>query len=171
MPGPAENKMTASCSCGGVELEAVGTPIFCGVCYCDDCQRGARQIEALPNALAVQGADGGTACILYRKDRVRCAKGASLLKSLKIKQTSATNRVVATCCNSGMFMNFDDSRHWVSAYRSRFHGNLPPIQMRVCTKFRPDGPDLSTEVPNASGYPVKMLIPLLTTRVAMLVGR
>jgi hypothetical protein len=93
------------------------------------------------------------------------------LKSLKIKETSPTNRVVATCCNSGMFMNFDDSKHWVPAYRSRFHGNLPPIQMRICTKFRPDGAVLSTEVPNASGYPVKLMIPLLTARIAMLVGR
>ena len=44
--------MTATCACGRVELEAFGKPIVSTVCYCDDCQKGADQIEALPNAWA-----------------------------------------------------------------------------------------------------------------------
>ena len=108
------------------------------VCYCDDCQKGARQIEALPNAGAVADPDGGTPYILYRKDRFACTKGADLLKSYKLKQTSATNRVVATCCNSAMFVNFDRGPFWVTAYRARFHGDLPPLQLRICTKFKPN---------------------------------
>ena len=69
---------TARCSCGSVEIEALGAPITSAVCYCDSCQAGAREIEALPNAAPVLGPDGGTAYILYRKDRVKYAKGASL---------------------------------------------------------------------------------------------
>src|SRR5713226_7521822 len=120
-----KNDMIASCSCGTVELEAIGAPIASVVCYCDDCQEGARQIEALPNALPVQDLDGGTAYILYRKDRVKCSRGALLLRSRKIREKSATNRVVATCCNSAMYLKFDDMKHWVSIYRARFQVDVP----------------------------------------------
>ena len=40
--------MIARCTCGNVEVEAVGAPILSVACYCDDCQKGSRQIEALP---------------------------------------------------------------------------------------------------------------------------
>ena len=73
--------MTATCSCGAVELKAFGRPIVSSVCYCDDCQKGAAQIEALPNAGAVRDRDGGTAYILYRKDRIACSKGAEMLRA------------------------------------------------------------------------------------------
>jgi len=73
--------------------------------YCTDCQLGSRQIEDLPNAGSVRDADGGTAYILFRKDRFKCSRGADLLKGYKLKDISPTNRVVATCCNSAMFMN------------------------------------------------------------------
>jgi hypothetical protein len=41
---------------------------------------------------AVEDPDGGTAYILYRKDRIECSKGAELLKRYKVKETSTTNR-------------------------------------------------------------------------------
>ena len=98
----AKSTMTARCRCGGVEIEAIGAPIVSTVCYCADCQTGSRQIEALPTAGDVRDADGGTAYILFRKDRLKCSKGAALLKGYKIKAGSVTNRLVATCCNSAM---------------------------------------------------------------------
>ena len=163
--------MTATCSCGGVELKAFGEPIVSSVCYCNDCQKGAAQIEALPNAGAVRDADGGTAYILYRKDRIECTKGAGLLRSYKLKETSATNRVVATCCNSAVFVNFDRGPHWVSAYRARFHGELPPLQLRMCTKSKPDGVVLADDVPSSRGYPPGLIFKLLASRLAMVLGR
>jgi hypothetical protein len=60
MSEPPKNHTTAQCSCGSVELEIIGAPIISVVCYCDDCQEGARQIEALPNARPVRDPDGGT---------------------------------------------------------------------------------------------------------------
>lgn len=171
MSGPATTELTASCACGSVEVTAVGDPIISAVCYCDDCQEGARQIEALPGAPAVADADGGTACILFRKDRVTCSKGEALLKSYKIKPTSASNRVVATCCNSGMYLNFDDGRHWVSAFRNRFHGDLPPLQMRICAKFRPKTTALPNDVPSFPSYPFRMMPKLVAAKVSMLLGR
>jgi len=163
--------MTATCSCGGVELKAFGRPIVSTVCYCKDCQKGAGQIEALPKAGVVRDPDGGTAYILYRKDRIECSKGAELLRSYKLKETSATNRVVATCCNSALFMNFDSGPHWVSAYRARFHRELPPVQLRICTKSKPKGAVLPDDVPCHRGYPPGFIVRLLASRVAMLLGR
>src|ERR1700753_4100394 len=113
----APSILTARCFCGRVELQATGSPIVSSVCYCDDCQKGADQLEALPGAATVRDPDGGTEYILYRKDRLACTKGADLLQSYKLRDGSATNRVVASCCNAPMFMNFDKGPHWVSAYR------------------------------------------------------
>jgi hypothetical protein len=163
--------MTAACVCGRVEVEAIGAPIACGVCYCDDCQEGARRIEALPGAHAVAEADGRTSCILYRKDRIKCSKGVSLLKNHKITDNSVTNRVVAICCSSAMFMNFDDTRHWVAAYRSRFHGDIPPVQMRICTRYKSEAVALPNDVPSYPGYRMKFMAKLLGAWVAMRLRR
>jgi hypothetical protein len=171
MPTPPKSNMVASCLCGQVELEAIGAPILSVVCYCDDCREGSRQIEALPNASPVQDLDGGSAYIVYRKDRVTCSRGALLLKSLKIREKSATNRVIATCCNSAMFLGFDDGKHWVDVYRSRCKGDLPPLQMRICTKFKPENGDVPSDVPSYSRYPFKFLMMLLAARIAMLFHR
>jgi hypothetical protein len=171
MSEPQKNNLTASCSCGSVELEAIGAPIASVVCYCDDCQEGARQIEALPNALPVQDLDGGTAYILYRKDRVKCSRGALLLRSHKIREKSATNRVVATCCNSAMVLKFDDMKHWVSMYRARFQEDIPPLQMRICTKFSPENAVVPGDVPSYSTFPLMFLAKLMAARIAMLLYR
>ncbi len=163
--------MTATCACGRVEVEAAGAPIACAVCYCDDCRKGADLIEALPGAGAVRDADGGSAYILFRKDRFAPRKGADLLKSYKLKDSSPTNRVVATCCNSAMFVNFDRGPHWVSAYRARFRGELPPVQFRICTRFKAEGVTLPDDAPSSPRYPARLMFRLLASRVGMMVGR
>ena len=53
--------MIATCICGSVGIEMVGAPIVSVVCCCDDCQEGARRIEALSGAPAVLDAAGGSA--------------------------------------------------------------------------------------------------------------
>jgi hypothetical protein len=153
------------------ELKGSGVPIVSNICYCADCQKGSHQIEELPNAGLVMDPDGGTAYILYRKDRIECSKGAALLKSYKIKENSVTNRVVATCCNSAMFMNFDKGRFWVSAYRARFRGDVPPLQMRICTRFKPAVVVLPNDVPSYPGYPLRFMAKLLGSGAAMLLRR
>ncbi len=163
--------MTASCACGSVELTVIGAPIVSSVCYCDDCQQGSLQIEALSNADPVRDPDGGTAYILYRKDRIQCSKGTSLLKSYKIRESAVTNRVVATCCSSAMFMNFDKGPYWVAAYRARFQGDLPPLQMRVCTKYKSPDTVLPNGVPSYPGYPLRLVAKLLASGAAMLLRR
>ena|SRR5258708_16861796 len=171
MAKPFQTTTIVDCACGHVAVEAVGTPITSVICYCDDCQEGARQIQSLPNAASIQDRDGGTAYLVYRKDRVRCLKGASLLRPHKIRENSATNRVIATCCNSALFLNFDDSKHWVDVYRSRCQGAVPPVQMRICTKFRPEGRTIPTDVPGYSRYPMSLLMKLIVAKAAMLIHR
>lgn len=163
--------MIARCLCGNVEFETIGAPITSVACYCNDCQEGSRQIDALPNARPVLEPDGGTAYVLYRKDRVKCSRGDGLLMSHKIREKSATNRVVATCCNSAVLMNFDDARHWVPVYRARFQGDAPPLQMRICTKFKPENSDVRSDVPSYSGYPLTFMAKLVAAWIPMLLHR
>jgi hypothetical protein len=157
------------CTCGRVELEAAGVPITSLVCYCDDCQAGAQQIEALPNAGRVREPDGGVGYLAYRKDRVRVRRGAELLRGYKIRQSSATTRTVATCCNAAVMLTFDDGRHWVDVYRVSVVGDVPPLQMKICTQFRPAGA-LDTTLPTFGRYPLRLVAKLVAARIAMLLG-
>jgi hypothetical protein len=170
MSEPTKNRTTARCLCGSVELEAIGDPITSTVCYCQSCQEGSRQIEALPNGRPVRDFDGGTAYVLYRKDRVEYSKGSPLLRGYKLRDESSTNRVVATCCNSPMFLNFEKG-HWLSIYRTGLRGDWPPLEMRVHTKFKPAGSDLPNDVPSYPAYSLKFMAKLFTAWIAMLLRR
>ncbi|MBR1219891.1 hypothetical protein JQ557_17920 [Bradyrhizobium sp. U87765 SZCCT0131] len=168
MPQP---KLTASCACGCVDVTVFGAPIACSICYCRDCQRGAQQIEALPNASGVAETDGGTSYVLYRNDRVTCTRGHARLTSYKLRERSPTNRVVASCCNTAMLVNFDRGPHWVSVYHTRLGENAPRPQMRICTRFKRDDVVLPSDMPNHPGYPPSLVVKLLAARLAMLIGR
>lgn len=156
-----------SCSCGKVECEATGAPILTAVCYCDDCQRGGRQVEALPNAAPVLDADGGTAYVLYRKDRFTCAKGSEWLRDMRLKETSPTRRIVASCCNTAMYVDFKKG-HWVSAYRTRFEGAPPPIHMRIQTRFKPHPDRMPSDIPTYRTFGPRLILKLLSARIAMM---
>jgi hypothetical protein len=157
----------ARCACGAVEIEAAGPPILAVACYCDDCQEGWARIEGARGALEP---DGGSPYLVYRKDRFRCVSGASVLQAHKVREGSPTKRVVASCCNTAMFLGFDDARHWISACRGRFEGDLPPLRMRVCTKFKRAGVELPDDMPNHLMYAPGFLAKLLGARIAMLFG-
>ena len=172
MPSTSTNNMTAACACGQVALQLNGKPIVCLACYCDDCQRGSRRIETLPHAQPVLDPDGGTAYVLYRKDRVECVQGAPLLQRHKLDERSATYRVVAHCCDSALYMGFDDARQWVPVYRARIDsGKAPPLQMRICTKFKPEGSRIPDDVNSHRGYPLGFLARLFAAWVPMLLQR
>ena len=140
------------------------------VCYCRDCREGWRRLEALPGAPPARAADGGTAYQVYRKDRVACVAGHEHLRAFKLDAKSATNRVLAGCCNTPMLLNFDDGKHWVSVCRARFDGAQAPLEMLVCTGSPPP-PGLPAGVPAYSGYPLRFIGKLLAARLTMLFGR
>ena len=161
---------TSTCVCGRVRCQGVGTPILSAVCYCDDCQKGGHQIEGLPRAARVLDADGGTPYLTYRDDRFSCVSGADLLVGYKISDHAPTQRFVASCCNSGIFLKFGPG-HWVSSYRARFQGDLPPIEMRTQTKYRNADTEMPLDAPSYRKYPMKLFRRLLGSRIAMLIGR
>jgi hypothetical protein len=116
----------AECCCGKVALLARGRAIAAAVCYCASC----RQFRANPPNGSILDADGGTAVVLYRKDRVRCLKGEEYLDEHRLQALSKTRRVVATCCGTPMFLDFEPG-YWMSVYRSRFGDSAPSITMKA----------------------------------------
>ena len=166
----AKTVRISRCFCGRVQCEAIGAPIVSAVCYCEDCQEGGRQIEALESGTRVRDEDGGTPYLTYRDDRFTCVSGANLLTGYVIKERAPTERFVASCCNSGMFLKFSKG-HWVSAYRYRFDGELPPIEMRNKIAHRQSDLTLPEDVSAYNGFPLKLFWRLAISRLAMLLGR
>lgn len=170
MPGIPQPVRLSSCACGRVQCRAVGAPIVSLVCYCNGCQNGARLIEALPNAAGFRDADGGTPFLSYRDDRFECSSGEELLVGYKLKESAPTQRMVASCCNSAMFLKFAPG-FWVSAYRARFEdGDLPPIDMRVQIEHRRADAALPRDPPGYRGFPMRLFAKVIAARVSMLLG-
>jgi len=159
------------CQCGAVECAGLGAPIGTAVCYCDDCQAAAREIEALPGAPAVMDPDGGTALTLFRARRFSVTRGAERLTAHKLRPESITNRMVASCCNSAMFLAFDKGPHWVSTIRNRIVGDQPPIQFRHMTKYRTSSLPYPDNVKTYPNFPVRFLALMLGDWAAMKLGR
>ena len=158
--------LTASCGCGAVVLEVAGAPIVHAACYCASCQEAGRRLEQLADAPPLLDADGGTDFILYRKDRVRCVQGGERLEAHRLKPESPTRRMVATCCNSAMFLDFTKG-HWLTVYRARLAESVPPLEMRVMTADRREGVVLPQDAPNYAAYPGKFMWKLLKSWASM----
>jgi hypothetical protein len=146
-------------------LEVAGVPIVRVACYCASCQEAGRQIEQMPGAPTMLDADGGTDFVLYRKDRVRCVRGGEWMEARRLKPESPTRRMVATCCNSAMFLDFTKG-HWLTLYRDRLPA-LPPLEMRVMTADRREGVVLPEDVPNYATHSGKFMWKLLAAWVPM----
>lgn len=176
-PGPGDVAIVPApthllrCQCGAVECLAQGAPIGTAVCYCDDCQAAAAQIEALPGAAPVMDPDGGTALCLFRANRFTVRRGAEQLAAHKLRPDSITNRMVATCCNSAMFLSFDKGPHWVSTLRNRFAAGQPPIQFRHMTKYRTSTLPYPDAVTTHRKFPPRFLGMVLRDWVALKLGR
>ena len=149
----------------------MSAPIGTAVCYCDDCQAAARQIEALPGAAPVMDPDGGTALTLFRTNRFTVARGGEHLAAHKLRPQSITKRMVASCCNSAMFLSFEKGPHWVSALRNRLVSEQPPIQFRHMTKYRTSSLPYPDQLKIHRKFPARFLAMVLRDRIAMLLGR
>ena len=159
-------RLFATCQCGKVKFEAVGTPIMTVACFCASCQEAGRRLEQLASAPPVLDPDGGTGVIAFRKDRVQCVMGLEYLEEHRLKPESPTRRVVATCCNSAIFLDFTNG-HWLSMYRNRFPLGAPPLEMRVMTKDRRAGVELADDASNYSGFSGTFMLKLLVARISM----
>jgi hypothetical protein len=149
-----------------VKLEAIGQPILGASCYCASCREAGSRFEQLTSAPPVLTPDGGTDYVLYRKDRVQCVTGREYLEEHWLKPDSPTRRVLATCCNSTMFLDFTKG-HWLTLYRNRFPAGAPPVEMRVMTQDRRDGVELADDLPNYSSHSGKAILRLIAAWIAM----
>ena len=157
---------SASCRCGKVELQLVGAPVFRCLCYCASCQEAGRRYQATPGADPVLAEDGGTDYVLYRKDRVRCVRGGDLLEERRLKPDSPTRRMIARCCNTAMFLDVTKG-HWLTVYRGRLPGDMPPATARMMTADRPQGVTLPEDMPNYPGFAGRFMLKLLGAWIAM----
>ncbi|MGA2892966.1 MAG: hypothetical protein ABSE22_08850 [Xanthobacteraceae bacterium] len=159
-------QLFATCQCGEVKLKAAGPPILSVSCYCTSCQEAGRRFEQGASAPAVLDPDSGTGFVLFRKDRVHFVMGQKYLEERRLKPDSPTRRVLATCCNSAMFLEFTKG-HWLSIYRNRFPNGAPPLDMRVMTKERRIGVQLADDAPNYTGRSGKFMLKLIATWIAI----
>lgn len=162
-----EQGLVATCQCREVVLEARDEPIVSVACYCASCQAAGRRLEALANAAPMLEEDGGTSFILFRKDRIRCRNGAELLREHRLTPASTTRRVVATCCNTAMFLEFTNG-HWISVYGRRVPPeDRPRLDMRVMTRDRKPGVEFDDVVPSYKTHSGKFMFRLLSAWAAM----
>lgn len=129
--GVSRHDGVIECACGSVAMEMIGPPIACVSCHCDSCQCASQWLEALPGATTIRDAAGGTAYVLYCKDHLRWLRGGGYLHGYTLAADSVTRRLIATCCNSALLVQFQDYRCWVSVYRQRFALPPLPVQMRI----------------------------------------
>lgn len=128
--GPLDGQ-EISCACGATRFVCDGPPIIVTECYCDSCRKAAAMLEMLPGALPLLEPTGGTHFVLYRKDRVSPVTSTEHLREHRLAPDSSTRRIVATCCNSPMFLDFAHG-HWFSVYAQRFPPAIrPPIEERT----------------------------------------
>jgi hypothetical protein len=156
-----------ACACGQVHLEVERAPIVSSECYCNSCREAGARLQNLPGARPLLDVNGGTRFVLYRKDRVRFLKGTELLKEFLLTPESKTRRVVATCCNTPVFLEFQNG-HWLSLYGCLWpKGSLPPLELRTMTSDLPKGSTLPSDVPNGKKQTLSFFAKLLGAWIAM----
>jgi hypothetical protein len=156
-----------ACMCGKVGLKLTARPIMTVECTCDSCRAAAEIFAALPGASRIDDQRGATRHVMYRKDRVRCVRGRELLREFRLKPGSATRRVVASCCNAPMFLDFTKG-HWVDMFACRWPGGgRPSPQMRTMVGDLPTGSQLPDDIPNLKGHSVGFFARLMAAWVAM----
>ncbi len=155
------------CTCGKVRLDIERAPIIVAECHCTSCRTAAAALETLPGLPRFREDNGGTPFVLYRKDRVRFREGAQLLVEHRLSPSSKTRRVVASCCNTPVFLEFQ-SGHWLSLYSCMWpSGTAPAVQLRTMTSDLPDPSVLPDDVPNRKTQSASFFAKLLGAWIAM----
>ena len=155
-----------ACRCGRCRLALTGPPMIAVACCCDSCRKAAAQLEALPGGRPMLGPQGETGFVLYRKDRVRLPAPAQM-RAHRLRPDAPTRRVVAACCNTPLFLEFQKG-HWLSLYASLWPaGTAPAPQLRTMTADLPDRTALPDDIPNAKTQSPGFFWVLLKAWIAM----
>jgi hypothetical protein len=137
------------CACGETRFEVTGKPIASVECCCTSCREAGVRMQQLDRAPTVLTDYDATPFVMYRKDRVAFLAGEDHLKSFRLSPDASTERVIATCCNTPVYLAFKGG-HWLSLYGTLWPiGTLPPAEMRTMTSDLPDGATLPDDIPNA----------------------
>lgn len=150
------------CSCGAVVLALDGPPILAAECHCKSCRAAARQLA--PDA-PISEPNGGTRYVLQRRDRVRLLRGGDRLAAFRLTPQSTTQRIIATCCVSPMWLEFKGG-HWLSLYSARWpDGTAPTPELRTMTRDAPA--DLPDDLPNMRTHSARFMARLLVAWIRM----
>ncbi len=155
------------CTCRQTRLEVEGSPIASVECCCTSCREVSEKIQSLDGAPNILTAYSATPYVMYRKDRVRFVSGVDQLKEIRISPKAPTRRVVATCCNTPVFLEFSHG-HWLSMYAGIWpEETRPPVQMRTMAADLLPGVTLPEDVPNAKKQSFGFFVKLLGAWIAM----
>lgn len=150
-----------ACACGQVRLRVEGPPIASVECLCTSCRTAAQQLEVLPGAPRIVDDKGATPIVMQRKDRVAILAGAEHLSAFRLTPEARTRRVVAACCNTPMFLEFQGG-HWLSLYAGLWPAALrPPLEMRTMSGDFPDPAALPDDVPNLKQHSLRFYARLI----------
>ncbi|PRX10239.1 UNVERIFIED_ORG: hypothetical protein BCL66_10430 [Martelella mediterranea] len=110
---------------------------------------------------------GTTPFVIYRKDRVRFLAGSENLKSFRLSPERSTRRVIASCCNTPVYLAFKCG-HWLSLYGGLWPAKtIPPPTMRTMASDLPEGVSLPRDIPNAKKQSLGFFAKLFGAWVAM----
>ena len=155
------------CSCGESRLDLTGEPVLSVECCCTSCRSAAMRMQTLPGAPRLLTDYGATPLVLYRKDRVHIAAGNERLAGFRLDPKSRTRRVVSTCCNTPVFLDFEPG-HWLSLYASLWPKETRPVpEMRTMTGDLEERSCLPDDVPNPKAHTVSFFVRLLSAWVLM----
>lgn len=155
------------CSCGQIRLEVQGSPIASVECCCASCRQAGARMKQLDNAPTVLTDYDATPFVMYRKDRVSFLAGVDRLKSFRLSPDASSERVIASCCNTPVYLSFKGG-HWLSLYGTLWaNGTMPPAEMRTMTSDLPEGAVLPDNIPNAKKQSLGFFARLLVAWAAM----
>lgn len=141
-----------TCRCGQVRIRLQGAPILSVECLCSDCQTAGQAFATKFGGGLVLLETGATPFVLYRKDRISFTSGVDRLREHRLNKTSKTRRVIASCCDTPIFLELSGG-HWLSLYGALWpDGARPPLQLRTMTKDAPAGVVLTDDVPNPATH-------------------
>lgn len=155
------------CHCGQVVLQATEPPIATVECLCTSCRKAGAILTTLPGAPQMPDEKGATCFVMYRKDRVHFVKGMDRLKEFRLSSGASTRRVIATCCNTPVFLEMKGG-HWLSLYANLWPADdMPILEMRTMTGDLDDSEDLPTDVPNLQRHSLSFYARLFSAWVKM----
>ena len=137
-----------SCRCGKVALALEGVPFMVVECCCNSCRDAGERFLKLSRDASTFAENGTVPFVMQRNDRLTIISGEEHLAVHRLNDKATTSRVVATCCNTPMYLQMKGG-HWASVYGTLWEDDQrPAAQMRTLTVDFPDPAALSTDIPN-----------------------